>query len=142
MGEEEGEEEEEEARKLINKKENTVVRINISGEDAIMDAETERYLTEVDQERITKEQDEEIMKIKQRQIFLDDVGVTVAMIAVTLLAVSVVVLKVIIFSDKIDPNVSTFIPLDQQIKSKIKYTGNGFIPCEGFLPCSEDYSGG
>ena len=72
------------------------------------------------------------------------------MIAVTLLAVSVVVLKVIIFSDKvrnlvpgryihpslfnyvqIDPNVSTFIPLDQQIKSKIKYTGNGFIPCEG-----------
>ena len=33
-----------------------------------MDAETERYLTEVDQERITKEQDEEIMKIKQRQV--------------------------------------------------------------------------
>ena len=30
--EEEGEEEEEEARKLINKKENTVVRINISSE--------------------------------------------------------------------------------------------------------------
>ena len=30
-----------------------------------MDAETERYLTDVDQERITKEQDEEIMKIKQ-----------------------------------------------------------------------------
>ena len=33
-----------------------------------MDAETERYLTEMDQERITKEQDEEIMKIKQRQV--------------------------------------------------------------------------
>ena len=83
------------------------------------------------------------------QIFLDDVGVTVAMIAVTLLAVSVVLLKVLIFSDKvryqewwtenerltvniqIDPNVSTFVPLDQQIKSRIKYTGNGFIPCEG-----------
>ena len=68
-------------------------------------------------EGITKEQDEEIMKIKQRQVrvvltlkipliaelqmFLDDVGVTVAMIAVTLLAVSVVLLKVLIFSDKV-----------------------------------------
>ena len=36
--------------------------------DAIMDAETERYLSEVEQEGITKEQDEEIMKIKQRQV--------------------------------------------------------------------------
>ena len=34
-------------------------------------------------------------------MFLEDVGVTVAMIAVTLLAVSVVLLKVIIFSDKV-----------------------------------------
>ena len=81
-------------------------------------------------------------------MFLDDVGVTVAMITVTLLAVLVVVLKVSIFSDKvliyllgqiiktfvqfkIDPSVSTFKPLDQQVKSIIKYTGNGFIPCEG-----------
>lgn len=95
-----------------------------------------------DIEGITKEQDEEIMKMKQRQMFLDDVGVTVAMITVTLLAVLVVVLKVSIFSDKIDPNVSTFKPLDQQVKSIIKYTGNGFIPCEGYLPCDEEYSGG
>ncbi len=81
-------------------------------------------------------------------MFLDDVGVTIAMITVTLLAVCVVLLKVLIFSDKvshrikksdmvlcdefqIDPNVSTFTPLDQQVKSNIKYTGNGFIPCEG-----------
>ena len=34
-------------------------------------------------------------------MFLDDVGVTVAMITVTLLAVLVVVLKVSIFSDKV-----------------------------------------
>ena len=33
---------------------------------------------------------------------------------------------------QIDPNVSTFTPLDQQVKSNIKYTGNGFIPCEGW----------
>ena len=35
-------------------------------------------------------------------MFLDDVGVTVAMITVTLLAVMVVVLKVSIFSDKVE----------------------------------------
>jgi len=52
-------------------------------------------------EGITKEQDEEIMKAKQRQMFLDDVGVTIAMITVTLLAVCVVLLKVLIFSDKV-----------------------------------------
>ena len=70
-------------------------------------------------EGITKEQDEEIMKAKQRQVdhdtdiikcvilikhlqmFLDDVGVTIAMITVTLLAVCVVLLKVLIFSDKV-----------------------------------------
>ena len=35
------------------------------------------------------------------KMFLDDVGVTIAMITVTLLAVCVVLLKVIIFSDKV-----------------------------------------
>merc|ERR1719270_177113 len=91
---------------------------------------------------ITKEQDEEIMKMKQRQMFLDDVGVTVTMISVTLLAVIVVLLKIFIFSEQLDPNVTTFSPLEQQVKSNIKYTGNGFIPCEGYLPCNVEYSGG
>ena len=36
-------------------------------------------------------------------MFLDDVGVTIAMITVTLLAVVVVVLKVLLFSDKVQP---------------------------------------
>ena len=81
-------------------------------------------------------------------MFLDDVGVTIAMITVTLLAVVVVVLKVLLFSDKVqspqpqgdsnppialqlDPSVSTFSPLEQQVKSNIRYTGKGFIPCDG-----------
>ena len=38
---------------------------------------------------------------KHLQMFLDDVGVTIAMITVTLLAVCVVLLKVLIFSDKV-----------------------------------------
>ena len=40
------------------------------------------------------------------QMFLDDVGVTIAMITVTLLAVVVVVLKVLLFSDKVQPTLS------------------------------------
>ena len=36
-------------------------------------------------------------------MFLDDVGVTIAMITVTLLAVVVMVLKVLLFSDKVQP---------------------------------------
>ena len=35
-------------------------------------------------------------------MFLDDVGITIAMITVTLLAVCVVLLKVLIFSDKVN----------------------------------------
>ena len=75
-------------------------------------------------EGITKEEDDAIMRAKQRQVmvkgedneldhkddthqmFLDDVGVTIAMITVTLLAVVVVVLKVLLFSDKVWPPLS------------------------------------
>ena len=74
-------------------------------------------------EGITKEEDDAIMRAKQRQVmmmlktmmmmivvtlqmFLDDVGVTIAMITVTLLAVVVVVLKVLLFSDKVQPTLS------------------------------------
>lgn len=39
------------------------------------------------------------------QMFLDDVGVTVAMISVTLLAVLVVILKVVVFSDVVSMKV-------------------------------------
>ena len=39
-------------------------------------------------------------------MFLDDVGVTIAMITVTLLAVVVVVLKVLLFSDKVQPSLT------------------------------------
>ena len=44
------------------------------------------------------------------QMFLDDVGVTIAMITVTLLAVVVVVLKVLLFSDKVQPSLTLRVP--------------------------------
>ena len=50
---------------------------------------------------------------KHIQMFLDDVGVTIAMITVTLLAVCVVLLKVLIFSDKVwSININTTLAVD------------------------------
>ena len=47
-------------------------------------------------------------------MFLDDVGVTIAMITVTLLAVCVVLLKVLIFSDKVwSININTILAVDR-----------------------------
>ena len=51
---------------------------------------------------------------KPLQMFLDDVGVTIAMITVTLLAVCVVLLKVLIFSDKVwSININTILAVDR-----------------------------
>lgn len=32
-------------------------------------------------------------------------------------------------------NVSTFIPLEQEVHSNIKYIGMGYMPCNGYVPC-------
>ena len=36
-----------------------------------------------------------------------------------------------IYFVQVDESISTFIPIDQKKGSKIKYTGHGFIPCNG-----------
>jgi len=82
-----------------------------------------------------KEIDDEIKKRKEKQKFLDDVGVIVSMISITLIAVIVVSLKILVFYQEVDESISTFIPIDQKKGSKIKYTGHGFIPCNGLVPC-------
>ena len=53
-------------------------------------------ILEVENEKTQKEIDEEIKRKKEKQRFLDDVGVMVAMISITLIAVLVVVMKVLI----------------------------------------------
>lgn len=58
-------------------------------------------------EKTAKELDDEIKRKKERQIFLDDVGVLVAMVAITLLAIVVVTIKVVIFQ----PTVTAHQPL-------------------------------
>ena len=56
----------------------------------------EHFILEVENEKTQKEIDEEIKRKKEKQRFLDDVGVMVAMISITLIAVLVVVIKVLI----------------------------------------------
>ena len=53
-------------------------------------------ILEVENEKTQKEIDEEIKKKKEKQRFLDDVGVMVAMVSITLIAVVVVLIKVLI----------------------------------------------
>ena len=79
------------------------------------------------------------------------------MVTITLIAVVVVTIKVILFYQevisheresvnskhrdlidypsliKVDESITTFIPLEQKKGSKIKYTGHGFIPCDGYI---------
>ena len=85
----------------------------------------------------------------------DDVKVIIAALLLTLVAVLVVLVKYFIEYEEVsdestqsifvnviwiehlfhnyqdDPNVSTFSPVVQQKRSKMKITGNGYIPCQG-----------
>ena len=79
----------------------------------------------------------------------EDVKVVLTMVFITLIAVIIVIVKSVIlyqevckpklhqpkisseYSFQYDPSVSTFTPLAQQKHSKMKITGNGFIPCMG-----------
>ena len=64
--------------------------------DAMAEDIEEHFILEVENEKTQKEIDEEIKRKKEKQRFLDDVGVMVAMISITLIAVLVVVIKVLI----------------------------------------------
>merc|ERR1719264_1288705 len=91
----------------------------------VEEAEEEDEEEEEEGEKTAKELDDEIKRKKERQIFLDDVGVLVAMVTI----------KVVIFQPTYDDTITTFSPVLQVKDSKIKYTGNGFIPCKGYVPC-------
>ena len=53
-------------------------------------------ILEVETEKTQKELDEEIKRKKEKQRFLDDVGVLTAMVTITLIAAIVVLIKVLI----------------------------------------------
>lgn len=54
------------------------------------------FILDVENDKTQKEIDEEVKRKKAKQRFFDDVGVLVAMISITLIAVIVVVIKVLI----------------------------------------------
>ena len=58
-------------------------------------------------------------------------GVLISMVTITLIAVIVVIIKVILLQTESEVKAQTFAPMAQMSDSKIKYTGNGFIPCNG-----------
>ena len=43
--------------------------------------------------------------------------------------------QIYVFDPVPDANISTFRPLDQAVNSNIRYNGNGYLPCNGFVPC-------
>jgi len=47
------------------------------------------------------------------------------------MAVAVVIVKINLFYEEQE---TTFVPLHQQVHSNAKYTGNGFLPCKGYVP--------
>ena len=59
------------------------------------------HILEVETEKTQKEIDEEIKRKKEKQRFLDDVGVLTAMVSITLIAVLVVLIKVLIVHSEV-----------------------------------------
>merc|ERR1712032_1716567 len=76
-------------------------------------------------------EEEEMKKQKERQAFLENIYVLICMILIVALAVVIVIIKINVFQT--EPN-KTFVPLSQQVHSTKMYTGNGFVPCKGYVP--------
>ena len=64
--------------------------------EAMTEDQERDFILEVETEKTQKEIDEEIKRKKEKQRFLDDVGVLTAMVTITLIAAIVVLIKVLI----------------------------------------------
>ena len=83
---------------------------------------------------------EEEAKIKAKKQLRSDIQVYCAMLIILLGAAAVTLLKIYLverFGPGENPN-PTFRPRPQVTGSSIMYTGNGFLPCNGFVPCQPD----
>jgi len=82
-----------------------------------------------------KEKEELKKQEKELQAKKDDVALLVAMIVIIAITLGTVAFKIIVIDEPYDPNISTFTPLEQAVKSNIRYNGNGYTPCNGYVPC-------
>ena len=67
-----------------------------------------------------RKEEEELKKLKERQAFRENLYVLICMIIIVALAVVCVIVKIVFFHSA---RVVDFIPLDQKVRSTIKYTG-------------------
>merc|ERR1712029_88233 len=65
----------------------------------------------------------------------DDIATVVAMTVILVASVLVVVFKLTYIDEPPNPNISTFRPLDQQVMQHRMYNSDGYIPCNGNVPC-------
>merc|ERR1739848_483712 len=103
------------------------------------EAECKVKINEDDDEEVNelsaKELEEAKKKEKELQAKYDDIALVVCMIVLMGLTVFCVVFKVMLIDGPVDPNISTFRPLQQMVKSNEMYSGNGYLPCNGYVPC-------
>merc|ERR1712013_172143 len=93
---------------------------------------------EEDNDRDAEEGEDLEAKKKANQL-KDDIALVIAIILILILTATIVFGKIYLFSPDIDANVSTFRPLDQSKNSAMKYSGPGFLPCNGLQPCQLDH---
>ena len=112
-------------------------------EDKHQEIDLEEEERKVNEER--QQEEDELKKEKERQAFLDNIYVMVAMVVIVAGAIGIVVVKINFFGDE---KKITFRPLNQrvgggngercdltmQVQSTIRYTGHGYIPCKGYAP--------
>lgn len=88
-------------------------------------------------EKDTEEGDLEAKK-KANQL-KDDIALVISIFIILVLTAVVVFGKIYFLTPEVDLNVSTFRPLTQSKNSAIKYSGPGFLPCNGHQPCQLDH---
>ena len=104
-------------------------------EDPEDEGEDEDEEEEDNDEEKRRQEEEDSKKKKERQEIMELVHVFIAFAIIIGMAVGIVVLDNVLFPEE---KVITFVPLDQRVKSTIRYTGNGFIPCLGMVPTPDD----
>ncbi|XP_023322673.1 uncharacterized protein LOC111697038 [Eurytemora carolleeae] len=87
-------------------------------------------------EREKSKTPEEEAQIKAKKQFEEDVRVYIAMGIIVAMAVIITLVKIYVVQnmEPKDPS-PTFKPLQQMIKSNYRYNGNGYLPCNGNVPC-------
>merc|ERR1711935_587480 len=101
--------------------------------------EEEEEDDDFEQEKSIKELEADKKEHKDLQAKKDDLALLVCMVLIISLTCVVVIFKVLVYEKKPDPNITTFLPLPQEVYDNKKYSGFGYIPCNGYVPCQPEY---